>query len=104
MENRNNKGQFTTGNKAGGRSPGSKNQITQNIRETFLCFLQNNLEGMQEDLDQLEPRGRFDVIFKMAKYILPTLKSIEFGNVLDSLTEEDFEKLIKRLKADIEYH
>lgn len=100
MENRNKNGRFTKGNNAGGRTKGSKNKVTQQVRETFLQFINNNLERMQEDYNTLEPRERFKVLFDMAKYVMPTLKSVEFGNVLDELSDEDFEILIDKLKKE----
>lgn len=97
---RNKKGQFIKGNTAGGRKKGSKNKITQKVRETFLHFINANLDRMQKDFDGLEPRERFKVLFDMAKYVMPTLKSVEFGNVLDELSEEDFNILIEKLKKE----
>lgn len=97
---RNNKGQFAPGNPGGGRPKGSKNKTTDKIRQTFLNFIDDNLERMQTDFDQLEPKDRFKYLFEMAKFILPSVKSVEFGNVLDELTDDDFEELIRRLKDE----
>ena len=36
----------------------------------------------------------------MAKFVIPSLKSIELGNILDALSDKDFEKLLSRLKED----
>ncbi len=94
-------GKFKKGNKFGkGRPKGSKNKTTEKIREAFLNFVEGNIDRMQEDFDQLEPKERFKILLDMAKFILPTLKAVEFGNVLDELSEGDFEKLIERLKED----
>lgn len=100
MVMRNNSGQFTKGNTAGGRTQGSKNKVTQKIRETFLYFIENNIEGMQADFDKLEPKDRFKILLDMARFIIPTLKAVEFGNILDELSEEDFKTLIHKLKTE----
>lgn len=97
---RNNKGQFVKGNTAGGRTKGAKNKVTQKIREDFLYFIERNLEDMQSDFDQLEPKDRFKILLDMAKFIIPTLKAVEFGNVLDELSESDFKILIEKLKSE----
>lgn len=97
---RNSNGQFTKGNTAGGRTKGSKNKITQKIREKFLHFINDNLEGMQKAFDELEPRDKFKVLMDMSKFIMPTLKAVEFGNILDELSESDFETLIEKLKQE----
>lgn len=97
---RNINGQFAKGNTAGGRTQGSKNKITQKIRESFLYFIEGNLDQMQADFDDLEPKERFKILLDMARFIIPTLKTIEFGNVLDELSESDFRELIERLKKE----
>ena len=97
---RNTKGQFKSGNNVGGRTHGSKNKVTQKIRERFLYFIEYNLEDMQADFDQLEPKERFKILLDMAKFIIPTLKAVEFGNVLDELSESDFKILIEKLKSE----
>lgn len=99
-DGRNSKGRFVKGNNAGGRTRGSKNKVTQDIRAKFLYFIENNLDDMQKDFDQLEPRDRFKIILDMAKFLIPTLKAVEFGNVLDELSEPDFKILIEKLKEE----
>ncbi|MHA6697326.1 hypothetical protein [Chryseobacterium sp. A321] len=97
---RSNNGQFAKGNTLGGRTKGSKNKTTEKIRDTFLRFIEDNLERMQEDFDTLDAKDRFKYLFEMSKFILPSLKSIEFGNVLDELTEEQFAEIITKLKNE----
>lgn len=97
---RNNNGTFAKGNTLGGRKLGSKNKTTENIRNTFLHFIEDNLERMQEDFDTLEAKDRFRYLFEMSKFILPSLKAIEFGNVLDELTEEQFAEVIQKIKSE----
>ena len=103
MENNNegrNNGKFAKGNTFGGRTKGSKTKATQNIRETFLKFIEDNLERMQADFDELDAKDRFKYLFEMSKFILPSLKAVEFGNVLDELTEEEFVVIIEKLKSE----
>lgn len=97
---RNENGRFAKGNNLGGRKPGSRNKTTQKIRDTFLKFIEDNLERMQEDFDTLEAKDRFKYLFEMSKFILPSLKSIEFGNILDELTEEQFSEVIEKIKSE----
>lgn len=97
---RNENGRFAKGNNLGGRTKGSRNKTTQKIRDTFLKFIEDNLERMQEDFDQLDAKDRFKFLFEMSRFILPSLKAIEFGNVLDELTEEEFNQIITKLKNE----
>ncbi|MGB3454599.1 MAG: hypothetical protein WBA59_12325 [Moheibacter sp.] len=92
---------FEKGNTHGkGRPKGSKNRTNEKIRNAFLKFVSNNVDEMQESFDLLEPKERFRVLLDVTKFILPTLKSIEYGNVLDELSEEDFQTLIEKLKEE----
>lgn len=92
---------FEKGNTHGkGRPKGSKNRTNEKIRNAFLKFVSNNVDEMQESFDLLEPKERFKVLLDVTKFILPTLKSIEYGNVLDELSEEDFQTLIEKLKEE----
>ena|SRR5690625_2379018 len=77
MTDRNEKGQFTAGNSAGGRTPGSKNKVTQEVRERFLYLIQNSMDQLEKDLKSLEPRERIKAITDLAKIVLPSLKAIE---------------------------
>lgn len=98
---RNNKGQFLAGHShSTGRPKNSKNKTTEKIRNSFLHFIEDNLERMQEDFDTLEAKDRFRYLFEMSKFILPSLKSIEFGNILDELTEEQFSEVIEKIKSE----
>lgn len=97
---RNDKGQFAQGNNLGGRKPGSKNRTTQKIRDAYLKFIEDNLDRMQKDFDELEAKDRFKYLFEMSKFILPSLKAVEFGNILDELTEDEFNDIITRLKNE----
>lgn len=99
---RNDNGTFAKGNNVGkGRPKGSKNKQTEDIRQFFIDFVDENKKALQLDFDMLDSKDRFKYIFEMAKFFLPSLKAIEFGNVLDELTESDFERLIELLKKDL---
>lgn len=99
---RNNDGKFTKGSSGNpnGRPKGSKNKKTESIRETFIDFVQANLDRLQKDFDSLEAKDRFKYLFDMTRFFLPSLKAVEFGNVLDEMSEDDFETLISRLKDE----
>lgn len=94
-------GQFQKGNTFGkGRKVGSKNKTTEKIRNTYLNFIEYNLETLQDDFDTLEPKERFKVLLELTRFVLPTLKAVELGNVLDELSEDDFQTLVQKLKDE----
>ncbi|TXF75925.1 DUF5681 domain-containing protein [Chryseobacterium sp.] len=99
---RNNDGTYTKGisGNPNGRPKGSKNKKTESIRETFIDFVEKNLDRLQEDFDSLDAKDRFKYLFEMTKFFLPSLKAVEFGNILDEMSEQDFETLINKLKNE----
>lgn len=63
-----------------GRTKGTPNKVTQDVRQKFNQLLEDNLERMQEDLDSLTPQKRLEMVLGIAKFCLPTLKSIDQRN------------------------
>lgn len=61
----------------GGRPKGAKNKSTTKVRNTFTSLLNKKLPQLENDIDALEPKDRVKVLFDLAKFILPTLKSQE---------------------------
>ena len=66
-----------TNNKLG-RPKGTPNKITAELREQFKQLLENNLDKMQNDIDQLDPKDRLKVMLELSKFVIPTLKATEF--------------------------
>jgi hypothetical protein len=64
--------------KAGGRTKGVPNKDTQDVREKFQMLVEGNLEQLQSDFEQLKPAERVKFTLEMAKFCLPTLKSIDY--------------------------
>jgi dsRNA-specific ribonuclease len=70
-----------TGRKFGGRSKGTPNKATNEIRDFFRNLISSNLDTIQQDLDTLEPKDRLKVILEISKFILPTLKATEINDI-----------------------
>ena len=68
----------TTGKKYGGREKGVSNKVTSDVRERFQMLVEGNLEQLQDDFEQLKPAERVKFTLEMAKFCLPTLKSIDY--------------------------
>jgi hypothetical protein len=64
---------------------GVPNRATNEVRKAFQLLVENNLERLQNDLDELEPKDRIKFILDMAKFILPTLQAVS----VDDLREEE---------------
>ena len=64
--------------RAGGRPKGVPNKDTQEVRERFKMLVEGNLEQLQSDFNELKPVERIKYTLEMAKFCLPTLKSIDY--------------------------
>ena len=69
------------GTRQNGRTPGTQNKTTKEIRETFKNLLENNLEQVQNDLDSLDPKDRVLFLLKLSNFVIPTLRSIEVNEI-----------------------
>jgi len=79
-------------NKAG-RPKGSKNKSSEQIRQTFQTFLENNLLDLQKDFDVLKPVERLQFVRDIAKLVLPPPM-----HDLEKLTDQQLDLLIQKLK------
>ena len=89
---RDDKGRFAEGNT--GRPKGSVNKSSNEIRETFQLLLENNLEKLQEDLNELEPKDRIKLLLSLSNYILPKLRSIDLQSDIEETITIDFNESI----------
>ena len=64
-----------------GRPKGSVNKDTAVIRNHFQLLIENNLEQLEQDLKDLEPKDRFKAIIDLAKFVIPLLKATELSDV-----------------------
>ena len=81
---RDDKGRFAEGNE--GRPKGSVNKSSNEIRETFQLLLENNLEKIEEDLNELEPKDRIKLLLDLSNYILPKLRTTEYKGEAQNIT------------------
>jgi hypothetical protein len=81
-----------TGQKFGGRTKGTVNKNTTEIREHYQNLVSNNLEQLDNDLKSLEPLQRLKMIIELSKFVIPTLKATELTDVTnDKFTPIIFE-------------
>jgi len=67
----------TTGKKYGGREKGTPNRLTKELRTILKDVLYNELEGIEELLDSLEPKERLELVIKVLPFVLPKVDKIE---------------------------
>ena len=67
----------TTGIKTGGRTIGTPNKVTKELRTILKNFLFNELENIETYINELPPKEKLDMIFKLFPYVLPRVKEID---------------------------
>lgn len=68
---------MATGIKTGGRTAGTVNKTTAEIREHYQKLVSDNLEQLDNDLKSLKPLERLKMVIELTKFIVPTLKATE---------------------------
>jgi hypothetical protein len=61
----------------GGRAVGTPNKVTAQVRDAFASLIESNLQQMASDLQSLKPKERLEVIVALARFVVPTIRSIE---------------------------
>jgi hypothetical protein len=65
----------TTGQKHGGRKKGTPNRLTKELRSVLKEVVYNELENIEEQLDQLEPKQRLELVVKLMPFVFPKMES-----------------------------
>ena len=86
-----------TGQKFGGRTRGTPNRTTTEIRQNFQLIIENNLTTLENDIKELEPKDRIKAILDLSKFVLPTLKATEL-----STNDDDFKRVTINLGSGID--
>lgn len=71
--------------KTGGRAKGTPNKITTEIREFYKELIENNLEQIETDLKELNPKERIEILIKLSEYVVPKLARTEIIDENQSL-------------------
>ena len=78
-----------------GRPKGASNKSTETIKRSISMLLENNIDTVQSDLDEMQPRDRVNALLQFMKFVIPTQKAIELDN--RETQEEKNEAYIQRL-------
>ena len=84
-------------NKAG-RPKGSPNRTTEELRSLLKQFIDSNLDQLQADFDKLDPKDRLAFLDRIIKHVLPPVPP---ENLLEGMSDEDLEKLVKHLRREL---
>ena len=68
-----------TGKKFGGRTQGTPNRLTTEVRQKISDALSNSIENLESDLATLSTKERLEIVSKLLNFILPKLKEVEIN-------------------------
>ena len=72
---------FKEGDNIGkGRPKGASNKSTETIKRSISMLLENNIDTVQSDLDEMQPRDRVNALLQFMKFVIPTQKAVELEN------------------------
>lgn len=54
-----------------GRPKGAIDRMTLQVKQTIVQFVNDNIEGIQDDFDTLDPKDKLIFIEKMLGYVIP---------------------------------
>lgn len=66
------------GEKTGGRQPGSGNRVNALLRTQIQDIVESQLDQLMVDLEFMKPKERADTVVQLMKFVMPTLKAVEF--------------------------
>ena len=88
------------GNKTGGRQKGTPNKANANLKNTIHCIVERQFETLESDLEELDGRDKINFVLKLIEYVLPKQREQKID--FNSLTDEEIDNLISKLKSDDE--
>ena len=65
------------GQKTGGRTTGTPNKVTSDVKSRIAAFIDERFDTITADLDQLEPKDRITAYLKFLEYILPKQREVK---------------------------
>lgn len=85
-------------NNPNGRPPGSKNKVTDILRDKVTEFLRGNFDQVTDDIMSLEPRYRVKFYLDLLQYSLPRVSSIQITEDFENMTNEQLDIIIERIR------
>lgn len=71
---------MATGTKTGGRTKGTPNRMTKEIRAVLKDVIGEQLESMPDVLATLEPKEKLEFIIKLMPYVLPKVEAVKMND------------------------
>ena len=64
------------GFKTGGREIGTPNKTTSELRKTLKHIVDDELQILQDNINELQPKERIDLLIKLLPYEMPKVQTV----------------------------
>ena len=64
------------GFKTGGRELGTPNKTTSELRRALKHMVDNELQNLQDNINELEPKERIELLIKLLPYVMPKVQTV----------------------------
>ena len=64
------------GIKTGGREIGTPNKTTSELRKTLKHIVDDELQILQDNINELQPKERIDLLIKLLPYVMPKVQTV----------------------------
>jgi len=85
--------------KTGGRTKGTPNSTTRDLREVVREIVEGNAERICQDLEALEPKDRVNAWLRLTEFVLPKMQRVETSYDLANLSPDEVDRLFDRITA-----
>lgn len=82
------------GKKTGGRTAGTPNRVTGDLKSRITALLDEQFDTIADDLDALEPKDRVTAYLKLIEYVLPKQREQKLD--LSTLSDEQIDDLLNK--------
>jgi len=93
----------TTNNPAG-RPPGTRNKVTNELKQWITGLIDGNREQFERDLAAVEPEKRLAVLEKLIQYVIPRQQSVDINTeirAMEILLQKTPERYIEQIALRI---
>lgn len=86
--------------KTGGRVKGTPNKVTYSLKEWITSLINKQRTQIEQDLQELEPKERLQMIEKLMQYVIPKQAAQQVKLDFDNLTDEQLQQIINELTKE----
>ena len=85
-------------NNPAGRTPGTLNKVSKDLRLSITEFLEDNFEQIVNEWNKLTGKEKLYFYKDLLKYAVPTLQATELKTDFERMTDEQLDYIIDELK------